>query len=107
MAAPHSETFTRSYFYRFRSDQVFKNFNAPKVLVCPTADIARKSDAWLSHCGAISVETRKSTGLVADIPAIRPMSALPPKADVCSALVYVRFGPKADMEVGNVTVGWI
>src|SRR5262245_6382273 len=26
------------------------------------------------------------------------MSALPPKADMCSALAYVRFGPKADME---------
>jgi hypothetical protein len=24
------------------------------------------------------------------------MSALPPKADMCSALAYVRFGPKAD-----------
>jgi hypothetical protein len=24
------------------------------------------------------------------------MSALPPKADICSALAYVRFGPKAD-----------
>ena len=25
------------------------------------------------------------------------MSALPPKADMCSARAYVRFGPKADM----------
>jgi hypothetical protein len=25
------------------------------------------------------------------------MSALPPKADMCSALAYVRFGPIADM----------
>jgi len=25
------------------------------------------------------------------------MSALPPKADMCSALVYVRFGPKGDI----------
>jgi hypothetical protein len=25
------------------------------------------------------------------------MSALPPKADMCSALVHVRFGPKADI----------
>jgi hypothetical protein len=25
------------------------------------------------------------------------MSALPPKADMCSALAHVRFGPKADM----------
>jgi len=25
------------------------------------------------------------------------MSALPPKADMCSALGHVRFGPKADM----------
>src|SRR5262245_60383077 len=24
------------------------------------------------------------------------MSALPPKADICSALVHVRYGPKAD-----------
>jgi hypothetical protein len=27
----------------------------------------------------------------------RTMSALPPKADMCSALAYVCFGPKADM----------
>jgi hypothetical protein len=26
------------------------------------------------------------------------MSALPPKADICSALAHVRFGPKADMQ---------
>jgi hypothetical protein len=25
------------------------------------------------------------------------MSALPPKADMCGALVHVRFGPKADI----------
>jgi len=29
------------------------------------------------------------------------MSALPPKADMCSALGYVRFGPKAD--IGQTT----
>src|SRR5262245_31745585 len=28
----------------------------------------------------------------------QPMSALPPKADMCSALGHVRFGPIADME---------
>src|SRR6516165_3680403 len=28
----------------------------------------------------------------------RPMSALPQKADMCSALVHVRYGPKADIE---------
>ena len=28
---------------------------------------------------------------------IKIMSALPPKADMCSALAHVRFGPKADM----------
>ena len=27
------------------------------------------------------------------------MSALPPKADMCSALAYVRFGPRADADV--------
>jgi hypothetical protein len=27
----------------------------------------------------------------------QPMSALPPKADICSALSDVRFGPKADI----------
>src|SRR5262245_49479814 len=27
----------------------------------------------------------------------RAMSALPPKADMCSAVVHVRFGPKADI----------
>jgi len=25
------------------------------------------------------------------------MSGLPPKADMCSALVHVRYGPKADI----------
>jgi hypothetical protein len=29
--------------------------------------------------------------------AVIPMSALPPKADMCGATRYVRFGPKADM----------
>ena len=29
------------------------------------------------------------------------MSALPPKADMCGALVYVRFGPKADIAPVN------
>jgi hypothetical protein len=28
------------------------------------------------------------------------MSALPLKADMCSALVHVRFGPKADIQDG-------
>ena len=28
--------------------------------------------------------------------AIQPMSALPPKADICSAPTHVRFVPKAD-----------
>jgi hypothetical protein len=32
----------------------------------------------------------------ADMPQM-VMSALPPKADMCSAAVHVRFGPKADM----------
>jgi hypothetical protein len=29
----------------------------------------------------------------------RPMSALPPKADICSALAHVRYGPIADIFV--------
>ena len=28
------------------------------------------------------------------------MSALPLKADMCSALAHIRFGPKADIRVG-------
>jgi hypothetical protein len=31
------------------------------------------------------------------------MSALPPKADMCSALAYVCFGPIADIQEGGVT----
>jgi len=31
------------------------------------------------------------------------MSALPPKADMCSALADVRFGPKADMQVVEIS----
>jgi hypothetical protein len=27
----------------------------------------------------------------------QPMSALPPKADICTAIAHVRFGPKADI----------
>ena len=30
------------------------------------------------------------------------MSALPPKADMCSALAHVRFVPKADMRPGLI-----
>ena len=44
-ASPSQRDFTRSCFYRFRSDRAFKKFNAPKFFVCPKADIARKSDA--------------------------------------------------------------
>jgi len=29
------------------------------------------------------------------------MSALPPKADMCSAFIYVRFGPKAEYRIGR------
>jgi hypothetical protein len=29
------------------------------------------------------------------------MSALPPKADMCSALAYVCFGPKADISLAR------
>ena len=31
------------------------------------------------------------------------MSALPPKADMCSALAYVRFVPKADIPVMSMS----
>jgi hypothetical protein len=30
------------------------------------------------------------------------MSALPPKADMCGALAYVCFGPKADIDMHRV-----
>jgi hypothetical protein len=30
------------------------------------------------------------------------MSALPPKADVCTAMAHVRFGPKADIDMHRV-----
>src|SRR5215510_2791860 len=33
------------------------------------------------------------------------MSALPPKADMCSALADVCFGPKADIDAGSASVG--
>jgi len=33
------------------------------------------------------------------------MSALPPKADICSALAYVRFVPIADMALFDHLVG--
>src|SRR5262245_3854774 len=33
------------------------------------------------------------------------MSALPLKADSCSATAYVRFGPKADIDAGSASVG--
>src|SRR5215475_1601532 len=36
----------------------------------------------------------------------RPMSALPRKTDMCSALGYVRFGPKADMAPRRAAFGW-
>src|SRR5262249_21281225 len=38
---------------------------------------------------------------------VRLMSALPPKADMCSALADVCYGPEADTGVGNVTAGRI
>ena len=33
------------------------------------------------------------------------ISALPPKADMCGALDYVRFGPKADIRLPDQLVG--
>jgi len=33
------------------------------------------------------------------------MSALPPKADMCGAITYVRFGPKADKRALTICVG--
>ena len=35
----------------------------------------------------------------------KPMSALPPKADMCSALAHVRFVPIADIGVVNPVLG--
>jgi len=32
------------------------------------------------------------------------MSALPPKADMCGAITYVRFGPKADIRAYQIDV---
>src|SRR5262245_23903598 len=34
------------------------------------------------------------------------MSALPPKADICSAMVQVRFGPKADISAQTLRLGF-
>jgi hypothetical protein len=34
----------------------------------------------------------------------KPMSALPPKADMCGALAHVRYGPKADIGVDTMCV---
>jgi hypothetical protein len=41
---------------------------------------------------ALSPESDRKSGFPHKV-----MSALPPKADMCSALAYVRFGPKEDI----------
>jgi hypothetical protein len=46
----------------------------------------------LAHASAMSALGQKRT-----LPHVRAMSALPPIADMCSALPYVRFVPKADI----------
>ena len=49
------------------------------------------------------METGSIFDCVPHLPVARGgMSALPPKADVCSALDDVRFGPKADMSFDDL-----
>ena len=48
--------------------------------------------------GAIDVRF----GSLADIATVRPMSALPPKADMCGAVAHVCFGPKADIGPASI-----
>jgi hypothetical protein len=52
------------------------------------------------HCDAPNVSVAMSAlGQKQTSAPQKVMSALPPKADICSALAHVRFGPKADMGV--------
>jgi hypothetical protein len=44
-------------------------------------------------------------GSKADIPPQKVMSALPPKADICSALAHVRYGPNTDIALFDHLVG--
>ena len=60
--------------------------------------IFRRDEIWVKYCtyvGAMSVLGQKRTFAVQNV-----MSALPPKADICSALVHVRFVPIADIAEG-------
>ena len=53
-----------------------------------------KPDCLARHVSVMSALGHKRTFAVQ-----KRMSALPPKADMCSALVHVRFVPKADIAV--------
>src|SRR5262249_19617671 len=61
-----------------------------------------KNERWTSALDIV-VDTNPSIGDVRH--RICPLSALPPKADMCSALAHVRFGPKADIDAGSASVG--
>ena len=59
-------------------------------------------DAWTRALGQITVPPIMPIIGGYRTSAFRPnMSALPPKADICRAQAYVRFGPKADMASHN------
>src|SRR5262245_57583004 len=56
---------------------------------------ARRASAWTRECRALHPHVR--FGLEADISPVQLTCPLyPPKADLCGALGYARFGPKAD-----------
>jgi hypothetical protein len=55
----------------------------------------RRAEFSTNHCAAGANAIRR-----------RPLSALPPKADTCSALAHVRFWPKADIRTSSKTSNW-
>jgi hypothetical protein len=51
----------------------------------------------MARAGVFAASGLSALGQKQTFPHRRAMSALPPKADICSAPAHVRFGPEADM----------
>ena len=54
--------------------------------------------------GCVTVTPRRAGEMRARELSANSMSALPPKADMCTATAHVRFGPKADIVAGSVPI---
>src|SRR5262249_719645 len=73
-----------------------KRMNWRRLIVTPEAQ-ARNGSNLRERSGGGGLGPMSALGHKRTCAVQKAMSALPPKADMCGAVGYVRFGPKADM----------